>query len=234
MSGYSGNGELVLGSFKTIRAFRLQGKIDGPEPWMAISHKDRYDVNKEYVAECRSWGWDIPTMMGLLDIPPHEWSGTLITGVHYHGKTWEISLTRKRMKPEPSIVHFDAWRRGGPVEVTYHQNVVHEQHQYVVEDDKMRQCMIQHQEQSPVSGCSCGFYSFYDTKTMLERGTSYISQPSAYYFGVIENYGKVIHCDLGLRSEKMKILAVASWKEVDELLTAYPLDVFDASSPPAS
>lgn len=220
MSDYSGNGELVLGSFKTIRAFRARDGF-----YQSITYSNMYQPGIVYVAECKLVQWDTRKIMDLLGITQEMRGAAVINKVSCLGSHWEIevegieglwdSLFEPRHRRRLSSWSVACGRRRDTFTISHQTMLQH--------------CLTSHTG-APVRGCRCGFYSFYDIPTMLEKGRAYITTPEMFDFGVVENYGKVIHCDLGLRSEKMKILGVASFSEIFDLVKRFPLDVFDASA----
>ncbi len=72
-----------------------------------------------------------------------------------------------------------------------------------------RKNLVEEHGSVPSLSCSCGFYSFYSKKIMMGEGANYwLNDSSATAIGVVENAGTVLHGAQGIRSERMRILAI--------------------------
>lgn len=85
----------------------------------------------------------------------------------------------------------------------------------------------------PLKGCTCGFYSFYEMANEADQ-KQYIPRCETAVWGVVENYGRVIHGTKGLRAEKTRVVAITGevipkafesvrYLNMEEMLEAHPL-----------
>lgn len=208
--------ELVLGGFRSIRYFLREY---GGKHLTSISQLDipYTQPNKEYQAVCLNQSFHDGNTISLIE--------KLMPEVFEDSCTAQI-IDEQRLPGRRKLV-LKKWISSSlTIDRTKYI------YQYVAVDiDEVWFNDLSHS--APKKGCTCGFYSFYN----LGTEESYLN-PRKKIVSVVENYGRVIHGKLGLRSEKMKILGVApsdftievpeyftsiSYPSVDDLLAALPL-----------
>lgn len=203
---FANDRELVVGSFKTLRAFNdTAGKglmsLNGSGPW---------EVGKLYTAKC---------VAGYTK-PPWKSSTTMTKKYGTGSELWCPPKGHPYQKFQVSVP-----KTPYVIEIGHSEASV-----YLEEEMELNKPPEEGGKHvAPVGDCTCGFYSFYSQEVMTGGGARYVANGGGHAVAVIENTGIVIHGSLGIRSEKMKILGVTgrTHDSVNALLEEFPLDVYE-------
>jgi hypothetical protein len=200
---FANDRELVVGSFKTIRAFRGPVldvgyySLNGHGPWK---------IGETYEATC------------IRSPAPKPWvaSTSMIKKYGMGSELWCPPLKHRHQRFQVSFSKAPFIEAISDAEAAI----------YIAEEEKLNRPDEPTEHRAPVGDCTCGFYSFYSDTVIQNDGAKYISHNSMY--AVVENTGVVIHGSMGIRSQKMKIVGVVgeTHQSLAELLEDFPLDVY--------
>lgn len=194
-----------FGGFKTVRAF--VDKIDCLSSLAFTSNIFSKEPGVEYVAGCAR---TILDRKGLGAVIPDS----------------TISFRRVGLPVLSSVVHYEFYEYTVDEHGIQLENTLSEPLSYdEIVKELGKNTIPRHPGIAPQSGCTCGFYSFYDIPDN-ENSYVFIDDP-AYIWAVIENTGRVIHCELGVRSEKIKILGLTTFSGLPSLIKEIPLDKYE-------
>lgn len=250
MSFSLGEEEFVAGSFRSLRAFNRNSEAK-LIPLTITQYKLEYEVGETYTADCYHRQWDFEKF----NLPSH--GRFAFEPINETVVVPAVRLPSFNDPPDYDIMSSFAETKTILKEVATKIFWTEESYSYcpcdtcaanfkeVVTvptsewpDFYMKNTYAGHRNDvSPVVSCVCGFYSFYKAPlTIRDLGVppwrSYISRSAVEtgttVFGVVENFGKVLHCESGLRSEKIKVLGVSDFNDLYDLLKRFPLDVWES------
>ena len=209
---FYGSESLYLGGFRSVRAFRTT-EIQVEETLYSLNSTFSFKVGEERVASCGLILYHLGDGKFSKNIFPFTGADIKfleISGLPAINELPSNHLILAKFKMDLRSRHIESFIGPFSQDWWYHNK---------------NNFMMRHTASPPPQNdCSCGFYSFYEVPIY---GNEYAYDVYQYRWGVVENYGRVIHGTLGVRSERVKLLGVSSYDGLSELITQFPLSKYE-------